>query len=119
MLDFQYPTIVLALNNSMKPDHGNDGSTMQYFACGCGQNATGQPLCAEAVENWCQRLRANAHPVFLIISIICLLLTLFFYLVEETIRSLVILHLNILFQHYSLGNRMFFSYEPRLVSLLI
>ena len=89
MLDLQYPTIVLALINTMKPDNGNDGSMMQYFACGCGQDATGQSLCAEAVENWCQRFRANAHPVFFIISIMFLLLTLFVYLFEETIRSLV------------------------------
>ena len=91
MLDFHNPKYsinALALINSMKPDDGIDGSTIQYFGCGCGQTETGQPLCAEAEENWCQTFKAKAHPVFFIISITFLLLTLLVYLIEETIRSL-------------------------------
>ena len=58
-------------------------SYLNFYGCSEGQDATGKSL---DLDDWCFEFRAKTHPVFLIISIVFLIITLFVYLAEDSLR---------------------------------
>ena len=67
--------------------HSNleDESVLQFYGCNEGVNELG-----ESWDNydWCRDFKGKAHPVFFIISIVFLIITLFVYLAEDSLRCI-------------------------------
>ena len=67
-------------------------SVLQFYGCGEGVDSSGN-LIVPIDENGnpidqCQAFKAKAHPVFFIISIVFLIITLFVYLAEDSLRCI-------------------------------
>ena len=67
--------------------HSNleDESVLQFYGCNEGVNELG-----ESWDNydWCRDFKGKAHPVFFIISIVFLIITLLVYLAEDSLRCI-------------------------------
>ena len=68
--------------------HSNleDESVLQFYGCNEGVNELG-----ESWDNydWCRDFKGKAHPVFFIISIVFLIITLLVYLAEDSLRCII------------------------------
>ena len=60
-------------------------SVLQFYGCGEGVDSSGN---SQDNEDRCQEFKAKAHPVFFIISIVFLIITLFVYLAEDSLRCI-------------------------------
>ena len=69
-----------------------EASALQFFGCTEGQDATGKYL---DHDDWCRDFKAKVHPVFFIISTVFLIITLFVYLAEESLR-----YINLFYRYY-------------------
>ena len=68
--------------------HANlgDESVLQFYGCNDGVDALGNSLDADDADDWCGEFQAKTHPVCFIISIVFLIITLFVYLAEDSLR---------------------------------
>ena len=57
---------------------------LQFWGCNNGANANGK---SQDISNECQEFQTETHPVFLIISTVFLIITLFVYLAEDSLRQ--------------------------------
>ena len=62
-----------------------DESSLNFYGCSEGVDSSGN---SNDSEDWCRNLKAKAHPVFFIISIVFLIITLFVYLAEDSLRCI-------------------------------
>ena len=58
---------------------------LQFYGCSGGVDHNGE---SNDSEDWCQEFKDKAHPVFFIISIVFLIITLFVYLAEDSLRCI-------------------------------
>ena len=56
---------------------------LQFWGCNNGRDANGK---SQDISNECQEFQTETHPVFLIISTVFLIITLFVYLAEDSLR---------------------------------
>ena len=57
---------------------------LQFWGCNNGRDAKGK---SQDINNECQEFQTETHPVFLIISTVFLIITLFVYLAEDSLRQ--------------------------------
>ena len=56
---------------------------LQFYGCNEGVDETGK---SRDIIDWCGEFKKKAHPVFFIISTVFLIITLFVYLAEDSLR---------------------------------
>ncbi len=61
---------------------------LQFYGCNDGVDALGNSLDEDDADDWCGEFKAKTHPVFFIISIVFLIITLFVYLAEDSLRCI-------------------------------
>ena len=56
---------------------------LRFYGCNNGVGKDGKSL---DIDDWCRDFKAEAHPVFYIISTVFLIITLFVFLAEDSLR---------------------------------
>ena len=86
----------------------NDTSVLQFYGCNEGVDATGKSC---DIVDTCGEFKRKAHPVFFIISTVFLIITLFVYLAEDSLRYNIFLYKRIcfLFAFVFRGSNVLFS----------
>ena len=79
--------MILPINVNSHPILDEDTSVLQFYGCNEGKDATGESVdYVQKSFKKCQEFKAKAHPVFFIISTVFLIITLFVYLAEDSLR---------------------------------